>query len=321
MAQRQLHLFPRLVTSLVDATREMGCVELVVSDWKSDDWPLNTWLPQQAHPIPTRIIPVHGPFCRGRGRNVAAQHAKGDILFFLDADCLVSQELFSSGIPHVLAGKSYFPVLFSFDSSEHRAGWWRHEGFGNCIVLRDVFRQVRGWPELPTWGREDDVFHSRVAERTEIVREEVPGFYHQWHPEEIAWKDRYVDDPVINRVRQALAALWEHIPSGATVILVDEGQFGGHEQGSDRNIIPFTEVDGVYWGPPSDDAHALNELARLRSLGADYIAFAWTSLWWLEYYVGLRRFLMTTHPHKVICDLFVLFDLRCYMESNIQWSE
>src|SRR6266481_7176973 len=55
--------------------------------------------------------------------------------------------------------------------------------------------------------------------------------------------------------------------------------------------FPFLEHDGEYWGPPGDDRTAVRELERLRRAGAAYIVFAWSSFWWLDYYVGFRQYL------------------------------
>jgi O-methyltransferase len=73
------------------------------------------------------------------------------------------------------------------------------------------------------------------------------------------------------------------IPSSERVILVDGDELrpllaSGHE------LIPFTEREGQYWGPPADDAAAVAELARLGSSGAKFLAIAWPAFWWVEAY-------------------------------------
>jgi len=55
--------------------------------------------------------------------------------------------------------------------------------------------------------------------------------------------------------------------------------------------VPFTERDGLYYGPPADDQTAIRELNRMRLLGAGVIAFAWPSFWWLEHYGGFIEYL------------------------------
>jgi SAM-dependent methyltransferase len=82
------------------------------------------------------------------------------------------------------------------------------------------------------------------------------------------------------------------IPAGSTVILVDDDQWGDPKGLSGLRVVPFLERDGRYWGPPADDETAIGELQRLQQDGAAYIAFAWSSFWWLEHYSGFRKHLL-----------------------------
>jgi hypothetical protein len=186
-----LTLFPNCVESIVDSVARRRDCELVVTDWRSDDWPLTKWLEQAARPLPVRLLELQGPFCRGRGRNEAARAAQGETLLFLDADTLLCPAVVQSGASHVLQGKAYFPVLYSFKGPEHARGWWRRTGYGNCMLSRTTYELVGPWPEYATWGAEDTHFYQHVVQVCKVVRDEVPGFYHQWHPDDLAWKDRY----------------------------------------------------------------------------------------------------------------------------------
>jgi hypothetical protein len=184
---------------------------------------------------PVQVIEVKGPFSRGRGRNAAAAAARGDVLLFLDADTLLCETVLTAGLEHLRGGRSYFPVLYSFKEPEHQTGWWRHFGFGNCMVTRKTFELSGGWPDYSQWGNEDDDYFARVSAVTEVVREEVPGFFHQWHPEELEWKDQFVEKRLLTdaekheqaraeaqRLRRAKEELEQAIPSGETFILADE---------------------------------------------------------------------------------------------------
>lgn len=306
----ELLLLPNCVRSVVEATLDFAPCELVIADWGSDDWPLDQWLFQSAMPLATQLIQVEGPFCRGRGRNIAAANARGDVLFFLDADCMISDALVKAGLRHIQQGASFFPVLFSFDSPRHENGWWRHEGFGNCMVTRETWAAVGGWPELPSWGKEDNDFYTKVASHMQVIRTEAPGFFHQWHPETIDWKDRYREDAEIQELRQTLGELWKAIPTGETLILVDEARCGGHEHGHGRNIVPFTENEGVYWGPPADDQAAIQELERQRAQGASYIAFILGTAWWLDHYRQFRVHLENRYACQLKSSQIILFSLR-----------
>jgi hypothetical protein len=74
------------------------------------------------------------------------------------------------------------------------------------------------------------------------------------------------------RRQAAVEDILNLIPPGETLALADQAQFGTLVAPG-RRIIPFIERDGVYYGPPPDDAVAINELERARRSGCGYIAF------------------------------------------------
>jgi hypothetical protein len=86
-----------------------------------------------------------------------------------------------------------------------------------------------------------------------------------------------------------LDAIRETVPSGATLVLVDEDQLPAGIP--DRRVRPFLERDGQYWGPPADDDQAVAELFRMRREGARYLAVIWSSFWWLDFYPCFGRIL------------------------------
>jgi Glycosyl transferase family 2 len=101
------------------------------------------------------------------------------------------------------------------------------------------------------------------------------------------------------------------IPVGESFILVD-GNHWGAEVSVGRRAIPFIERDGVYWGSPSDDAAAIQEVERHRRMGARFVVFGWPAFWWLDYYCGFRDYLES----KFLCVLknsrLVAFDLSSH---------
>jgi glycosyltransferase involved in cell wall biosynthesis len=129
------------------------------------------------------------------------------------------------------------------------------------------------------------------------------------HADEAAWKQRNPYYHWLSRLRDATAALTAAIPPDASFILVDDDQWGGQPL-TGRRALPFLEKDGVYWGPPPDDAAAIEECRRFRSEGAAFIAFAWPAFWWLDHYAGFRDFLTTRFRCLIRNDDVVLFDLR-----------
>jgi len=322
--RRELLLFPNCVRSIVEATQRVPDVELVVADWESDDWPLTEWLQDAAAPLPVRIITLQGTFSRGRGRNAAAAAARGDALLFLDADSLLCPLLLESGLRYLEQGKAFFPIVYTFNEPEHRTGWWRDQGYGNCLVTRSMLEQAGGWPEYEMWGREDEEFFERISGIVPAVREEVTGFYHQWHPEEIVWKNRYGSTGGLEqhlqehlrreakeqqRIRRALNDLRTAITPGQTVILVNENQWP-EAVIPDCRVLPFLERDGQYWGAPEDDAEGIHELERLRHAGAQLIAFAWPAFWWLDFYSRFHEYLRAHFPLVLQNERVVMYDLR-----------
>jgi lauroyl/myristoyl acyltransferase len=99
------------------------------------------------------------------------------------------------------------------------------------------------------------------------------------------------------------------IPAPASFILVDNNQL---DSGSDRgpHAIPFLEREGQYWGLPADDETAIREMERLRSGGANFLAFALPAFWWLEHYKEFARYLRRKFPCIRKDERLVVFDLR-----------
>jgi hypothetical protein len=75
-------------------------------------------------------------------------------------------------------------------------------------------------------------------------------------------------------------------------------------------VLPFLESEGKYWGDPSDDDSAIEELTRMRSPGADFIVFAAPVLWWLEHYERFHQHLRSTFSCVLQNEGLVVFDLR-----------
>lgn len=98
-----------------------------------------------------------------------------------------------------------------------------------------------------------------------------------------------------------------HIPADGIFICVDDAI--GLATYSSRRSVPFLEHDGQYWGCPDDDAMALEELNRLQSAGAEYIAFVGPARWWLDHYTGLRDHLERTSRSVTRTESVILFRL------------
>src|SRR5689334_1052682 len=114
-ADQELRLLPNCVASIAQSRIDNMPMELVVADWESNDWPLGEWLDHAANPLSARVVTMYGTFSRGRGLNAAAKAARGDILFFLDADVLVSEFVLLRAAEIARQGKAYFPIVYAFD--------------------------------------------------------------------------------------------------------------------------------------------------------------------------------------------------------------
>jgi glycosyltransferase involved in cell wall biosynthesis len=120
------------------------------------------------------------------------------------------------------------------------------------------------------------------------------------------------------RLLQAIADdLAPLIPPELHFILVDQDelredftQYLSKDLPAGLRAVPFLEHDGEYWGPPADDATAIQELERLRGLGASFIVFAWPAFWWFDYYAEFCHYLRSRFRRLLKNDRLVVFDLR-----------
>ncbi|GAA6618021.1 glycosyltransferase family 2 protein [Scytonema sp. NUACC26] len=101
------------------------------------------------------------------------------------------------------------------------------------------------------------------------------------------------------------------IPPGQNYILVDMNQWGWNGQLLENSqSIPFLEKDGMYWGPPPDDAVAIKEFEQLHCTGASFIVFGLPAFWWFDYYTEFACYLRTKFRCVLDSDRLVVFDLR-----------
>ena len=185
---RVLELFPTCIDSVARAWRPEDRIEVVVADYGSTDWPLLEWLPERLGGINCKVVAADGDFSRGRGLNLAAGMASLSNLLFLDADMIIPRELLTLATHHARSGRVFVPVYRDLDENGIDCGE-RTDGYGSVAISRSIFVTTRNWPEFYSWGGEDTVFYEELTKRRSVVRHEVSGFYHQWHPHE--FKERF----------------------------------------------------------------------------------------------------------------------------------
>lgn len=179
-----LFLFPGCIDSVAKAVGGMPEVEIVIADWDSSDWRLNDWIHDKLKGLRYTIVFHSGVFSRGEGRNIAADNAKGDLLFFLDADMLVDQSVIINGLSKLREGMAFFPQCFYFIDKGHSKGFWCN-GKGNCMVTREWYQQAGKWPCPPVYKKEFDEdwkFFQSIESRVPAYSEKEEGLLHQFHP-------------------------------------------------------------------------------------------------------------------------------------------
>jgi hypothetical protein len=97
------------------------------------------------------------------------------------------------------------------------------------------------------------------------------------------------------------------VPLGSRVVLAD-GQSMRATFLRGRQIVPFVERDGQYWGFPEDGAHAVAEVRKAQERGAEFLVFVPDTRWCLEHYGALAEYL-GSHCTLVLDDGYVVFDL------------
>ena len=123
------------------------------------------------------------PFNLGRWRNVGAAKAGTDELFFCDVDMLLPPIFLAEYNARVKPGVVWFPECRNIKQDGTVESGWRASGYGNCGIMREDFEKAgRYSEEFTRWGKEDTDFRQRCEKAgLEIIRDQLPGFFHQWH--------------------------------------------------------------------------------------------------------------------------------------------
>lgn len=152
-----------------------GIDEVVIGDFNSTDTNFQ-FLNDLS--LNVKVVPIEGDFSIGKAKNVAAEHASGDILFFLDADLITPQPVIDKILKLVPLGFVYCPIMWIEQGEDDFESHWAVHGRGQIAVSRDQWLNHK-WVEWNSYGGDDNMFFEPYKE-TAIV-DLVDGFIHQWH--------------------------------------------------------------------------------------------------------------------------------------------
>jgi GT2 family glycosyltransferase len=127
-----------------------------------------------------------------------------------------------------------------------------------------------------------------------------------WKPYERRPKQAY--EQLTQRIREMVQSA---LPAGATVLVVSNGDDELLRLDGMRGWHFPQSEDGLFAGHhPADSADAIARLEALRAMGAEFLLFPSTALWWLEHYEAFRVHLESHYALLVrreeICLIFAL---------------
>jgi glycosyltransferase involved in cell wall biosynthesis len=196
-----LLLMPKMIRSFVSHKRPEDDWVLVVVDYKSTDIDMKAMLEYEVGdtmPWHLETVEDYPHFDRGGGLakafTIADTKFKADAVFFCDADLLFTERVvFDRAIESVSKHHFYYPIFYSFALSDHSKGLWRDTSFGNFACRVEDYKKTEGWYHNVSWGWEDRALADSIPTHLKD-RDEVPGFFHQWHP--LKWEFRVKEYPV-----------------------------------------------------------------------------------------------------------------------------
>jgi SAM-dependent methyltransferase len=210
-----------------------------------------------------------------------------------------------------LASVVLFSAAIPDQGGEHHVNeqwptYWAERFHARDYAALDPFRRFL-WerPDVEWWYAQNMMLLIRKDELwrfPNLTNWVGPGFTTYVHPR------NYVRQTWQNRALHVAVDLAAATCDGDVIVLVDEDQFG--QVYLPRRVVrPFIERDGGYFGPPSDDTHAIKEIVRMQREGAGYLAFGWPAFWWLKHYKEFSVYLAQNHTMLLKNDHVVLYRL------------
>lgn len=176
--------------------------------------------------------------------------------------------------------------------NEQWPNYWVDRFQSHAYEPFDVFRPyVWDNSEVDWWyaqnlflfvARSETAIYSTLTERVATADPLPHCLVHPKNYEQLAWRTR-----ALEAMLKCIAVM----PPNSRVVLVDDHLFG-NVLPVGIELVPFTENDGEYNGPPRDDAHAISELERMRRDSEHcFLVIGWPAFWWLDHYTKWRTYL------------------------------
>lgn len=182
--------FVKCIESINNSIRDKDNTEIIISDWKSTDYPILDWIGDKIPDIFKHVITIDSPyFSAGVGRNIAAKYSSGEILFFLDADIIINEQVINYALSNVNINNVYYPTVKY--QTMYKGNYITHEGGGNLFINKDTFNKTNKWPEYWEHGFEDIDFHRNIEKLNINILTEDIDIYHPWHPQDKKWKNQF----------------------------------------------------------------------------------------------------------------------------------
>lgn len=147
------HLKQTLPTVLMQSYPE---IEVIVVDYNcpqnTGEWVLAYYNTNIKHPVKVVYADVEpNEWSLSAARNLGYKHSTGEILFFLDADALLTDINFvQKHVEHCVEGSFV-------------CGWGWHDATGCMMCHKSAFEAVKGYNELiKSWGAEDIKMYDRL---------------------------------------------------------------------------------------------------------------------------------------------------------------
>lgn len=117
-------------------------------------------------------------------------------------------------------------------------------------------------------------------------------------------------DSWYHKIHMSLNEIEGLLPPEHSFILIDGNMLGIGKAIAGRPCIPFMEMNGKYYGEPVDDIAAIKEIERQRDNGIEYVIFAWTAFWYMDFYPALHNYLQSECINVLKNERLVIFHFK-----------